>query len=48
VLLAVLAIGATAPAAGATFNQPTHSSPIALSADDQFVWSVNPRPCGRI
>ena len=24
------------------FTQPTYSSPIALSADNQLVWSVNP------
>ena len=24
------------------FTQPTYSSPIALSADDRLVWSVNP------
>jgi YVTN family beta-propeller protein len=30
------------PEAGAVFNQPTYSSPIAVSADDRLVWSVNP------
>jgi len=27
---------------GATFSHPTYSSPIALSADNKLVWSVNP------
>jgi YVTN family beta-propeller protein len=29
-------------ASGHTFNRPTYSSPIVLSADNRFVWSVNP------
>src|ERR1700730_8324910 len=29
-------------ASGHTFNHPTYSSPIVLSADNRFVWSVNP------
>lgn len=31
------------PARAAVFTQPLNSSPIALSADQQFVWVVNPR-----
>ena len=31
-----------ATAAAAAFNRSTYSSPIALSADDRLVWSVNP------
>lgn len=31
-----------AAAAAAVFNHATYSSPIALSADDKLVWSVNP------
>jgi YVTN family beta-propeller protein len=49
----VLAMGTTAPAAAteekpeeaaakAVYAGSTYSSPIAISADDRFVWSVNP------
>ena len=27
---------------GGVYNRPTHSSPIAMSADNKLVWSVNP------
>src|SRR5688572_6112690 len=41
VALALLLV--TAPAASArNFSAPTYSSPITLSADGRFVWSVNP------
>ena len=43
VLLTILAVFTTLPAQAAVFNQPMNSSPIALSADQQFVWVVNPR-----
>ncbi len=29
-------------ASGGAFSRPTHSSPIAMSADNTLVWSVNP------
>jgi YVTN family beta-propeller protein len=29
-------------ALAASFNHPTYSSPIVLSADNKLVWSVNP------
>ncbi|CAN5231804.1 hypothetical protein BH10PSE7_BH10PSE7_05860 [soil metagenome] len=43
-LLAMLATIAFAPGVSAAiFTQPLSSSPIALSADQRFVWVVNPR-----
>ena len=42
-VLGLLAFFTTLPAQAAVFNQPMNSSPIALSADQQFVWVVNPR-----
>ncbi len=33
---------ADVPQSPATFNKPTYSSPIAMSADNSLVWSVNP------
>ena len=51
VLLAALAAAGAAaaaepaaepPAKRAVFQQPTYSSPIALSADNRLLWSVNP------
>jgi YVTN family beta-propeller protein len=41
-LAAVTPARAQEPEAGTVFNQPTYSSPIAISADDRLVWSVNP------
>ena len=35
-------LAAQQAAKSAVFTQPTYSSPIALSADNQLVWSVNP------
>lgn len=39
---AAAADGEAEEAAAAAFNRSTYSSPIALSADDKLVWSVNP------
>ena len=39
--IGAVVIAATATAAAAVFNTPTTSSPIAISANDQLVWSVN-------
>ena len=45
VLLAIVTLAALAipGALAAVFTQPQNSSPIALSADQRFVWVVNPR-----
>jgi len=42
-LLMAVACALSAPSASAsTFNHPTYSSPIVISADNKLVWSVNP------
>jgi hypothetical protein len=44
-LAALAAFGSAAaaePEAAAVYDQPTHSSPIALSRDQRLVWVVNP------
>jgi YVTN family beta-propeller protein len=43
VFVGLLSAFAAAPATAAVFTQPMNSSPIALSADQQFLWVVNPR-----
>ncbi len=41
-MFATTPASAAAPASDYVYDHPTHSSPIALSADHQLVWSVNP------
>src|ERR1700720_987480 len=42
-LLIAVACALSVPSASAsTFNHPTYSSPIVISADNKLVWSVNP------
>ena len=43
VSVAAAAEPAAQPAEERVFTQPTYSSPIALSADNRLLWSVNPR-----
>lgn len=38
----IVACAGLQAAFGASFNRPTYSSPIAISANDRLIWSVNP------